>query len=191
MSSLQDLEVLDRERSLALLQRVPVGRLIFTEHALPAVRPADFRWWRGDVVIRIADPAMLAAASGNRVVAFEADELDADPHGGWSVTIVGHAQLITDVSDLIELSGLFSRPQVGGQVETVGMENSAIELGEYALDQVGHRGRHRGSQTQPVIRVDNVDSEDHQLAGHPGQRLTQRTRLRQPDRMRAHHLGGL
>jgi nitroimidazol reductase NimA-like FMN-containing flavoprotein (pyridoxamine 5'-phosphate oxidase superfamily) len=115
MSSLQDLEVLDRERSLALLQRVPVGRLIFTEHALPAVRPADFRWWRGDVVIRIADPAMLAAASGNRVVAFEADELDADPHGGWSVTIVGHAQLITDVSDLIELSGLFSRPQVGAR----------------------------------------------------------------------------
>lgn len=115
MSSLQDLEVLDRERSLELLQRVPMGRLIFTEHALPAVRPADFRWWRGDVLIRIADQAILAAASGNRVVAFEADELDAVPHGGWSVTIVGHAQLITDVQDLIELSELFSRPQVGAR----------------------------------------------------------------------------
>jgi nitroimidazol reductase NimA-like FMN-containing flavoprotein (pyridoxamine 5'-phosphate oxidase superfamily) len=115
MSSLQDLEVLDREPSLELLQRVRVGRLIFTEHALPAVRPADFRWWRGDVVIRIADPAMLAAASGNRVVAFEADELDADAHSGWSVTIVGRAQLIIEVSDLIELAALFSRPEAGAR----------------------------------------------------------------------------
>jgi len=115
MASLQDLDVLGRERSLELLQRVTVGRLIFTEHALPAVRPADFRWWRGDVVIRIADRAILAAASGNRVVAFEADELNADSHCGWSVTIVGHAQLITEVPDLIELSGLFSRPQAGAR----------------------------------------------------------------------------
>lgn len=115
MSSLQDVEVLGRERSLELLRRVSVGRLIFTERALPAVRPADFRWWRGDVVIRIADPAMLAAASGDRVVAFEADELDAGSHCGWSVTIVGRAQLINEVSDLIELSGLFSRPQVSAR----------------------------------------------------------------------------
>jgi nitroimidazol reductase NimA-like FMN-containing flavoprotein (pyridoxamine 5'-phosphate oxidase superfamily) len=115
MSSLQDLEVLDRERSLELLQRVPVGRLIFTEHALPAVRPVEFRCWRGDVVIRIADPVMLAAASGNRVVAFEADEWGPDSHCGWSVTVIGHAQVVTEVPDLIELSGLFSRPQVGAR----------------------------------------------------------------------------
>lgn len=41
--SLQDLEVLDREQSVDLLRRVPVGRLIFIEHALPAVRPVEFR----------------------------------------------------------------------------------------------------------------------------------------------------
>ena len=115
MSSLQDLEVLDREQSVDLLQQVPVGRLIFTEQALPAVRPVEFRWWRGDVVIRIADPAILSAASRNRIVAFETDELDADLHRGWSVTVVGHAQVITEVPDLIELSGLFSRPWIGGR----------------------------------------------------------------------------
>jgi nitroimidazol reductase NimA-like FMN-containing flavoprotein (pyridoxamine 5'-phosphate oxidase superfamily) len=115
MSSLQNLETLNRERSLELLQRVPVGRLIFTEHALPAVQPVDFRWWRGDVVIRISDPVMLAAASSNRVVAFEADELDVDSHCGWSVTVVGRAQVITAVPDLIALSELFARPQVGAR----------------------------------------------------------------------------
>ena len=115
MASLRELEVLDREQCLALLRKVPVGRLIFTEHALPAVQPVDFRWWRGDVVIRIADPAVLAAASGNRIVAFETDELDADLHCGWSVTVVGHTQVITEVPDLIELSGIFSRPRFGGR----------------------------------------------------------------------------
>ena len=115
MESLQEDAVLDREQCLVLLRKVAVGRLVFTEHALPAVQPVDFRWWRGDVVIRIADAALLAAASGNRVVAFETDELDAELRCGWSVTVVGHAQVITDVSDLIELSGVFARPWVGAR----------------------------------------------------------------------------
>jgi nitroimidazol reductase NimA-like FMN-containing flavoprotein (pyridoxamine 5'-phosphate oxidase superfamily) len=115
MTSLREVEVLDREHCLALLREAPVGRLVFTEHALPAVRPVEFRWWRGDVVIRIADPAVLTAASSNRIVAFEADELDAGLRGGWSVTVVGHAQVIIDVPDLVELSAIFSRPSSGGR----------------------------------------------------------------------------
>ncbi len=111
----QELEVLDREHCLALLRTVSLGRLVFTEHALPAVQPVDFRCWRGDVVIRIADPVMLAAVSSNRVVAFETDELDSEMHSGWSVTVVGRAQVITVVPDLVELSGIFSRPSNGGR----------------------------------------------------------------------------
>jgi Pyridoxamine 5'-phosphate oxidase len=115
MASLQDLEVLDREQCLELVRTVSVGRLVFTEHAMPAVQPVDFRWWRGDVVIRITNPVMLAAASGNRVVAFETDELDAEMHSGWSVTVVGHVQAIIAVPDLVELSWIFSRPSIGGR----------------------------------------------------------------------------
>jgi Pyridoxamine 5'-phosphate oxidase len=115
MQAPPELEELDREQCLGLLRKAAVGRLVFTEYALPAVRPVEFRWWRGDVVIRIADPAVLAAASGNRIVAFEADEMDAALRCGWSVTVVGHALVITDVPDLTELSGIFSRPWTGGR----------------------------------------------------------------------------
>ena len=111
----EDLEVLNREHCLELLQTASLGRLVFTEHALPAVQPVDFRWWRGDVVIRIPDPLMLAAASSNRVVAFETDEVDTELHSGWSVTVVGHAEVVTAVPDLVELSGIFSRPSIGGR----------------------------------------------------------------------------
>ena len=88
MSKGQQLDVLNRRQCLDLLQGVRVGRLVFTEDGLPAVQPVNFRMKRDDVVIRVAGGAKLAAANENSVVAFEADELDADLRTGWSVTIV-------------------------------------------------------------------------------------------------------
>lgn len=115
MTSRHELGILERDQCLDLLQTVRVGRVIFTEHALPAVQPVNFRIWHGDIVIRVPEGAKLATPSGNLVVAFESDELDPDLHAGWSVTVVGHAQLITDVGDLVELSGLFLRPWIDGR----------------------------------------------------------------------------
>jgi len=111
----QELEVLDREQCLGLLQTVRVGRLVFTEDALPAVQPVNFGIWRDDVVIRVAGGAKLAAAARNFVVAFEADELDPDLRTGWSVTVVGHAQRITDVDELVAVAGTFVQPWVDGR----------------------------------------------------------------------------
>lgn len=91
MTDRQRLEVLDRERCLGLLETVRVGRLVFTEDALSAVQPVNFRMHQERVVVRVAGGAKLAAATGNTVVAFQADELDRDLRNGWSVTVVGHA----------------------------------------------------------------------------------------------------
>ena len=115
MSKGQELEVLNRRRCLDLLATVRVGRLVFTEDALPAVQPVNFRLWHDDVVIRVAGGPKLAAATQNQVVAFETDELDPDLRTGWSVTVVGHAQRITDVNELVELSGTFLQPWVEGR----------------------------------------------------------------------------
>lgn len=115
MPNTGELDVLNRRQCLDLLQDVRVGRLIFTEDALPAVQPVNFRMWREDVVIRVAGGAKLAAASDNLVVAFEADELDPDLRSGWSVTVVGHAQPITGVEDLVEIAGTFVQPWVQGR----------------------------------------------------------------------------
>lgn len=177
---LQELDVFHRRRWMTLARTVSVGRLIFTEHALPAVHLVEFRWWRDDVVIRLTDSAVLAAVARNRVVAFEADELDADRGSGWSVTVVGRAQVITEVADLIELSTLFSRPSVGGRCDyfvrittekvtgrQVGRnsatdgESSAAELGNDQFDDPGRRGRHRRGQAHAVTGVGDVDGEHH------------------------------
>ncbi|KUH95099.1 pyridoxamine 5'-phosphate oxidase family protein [Mycobacterium neumannii] len=115
MTKGQELETLNRRQCLDLLGGVRVGRLVFTEDALPAVQPVNFRLWHDDVVIRVAGGPKLAAATDNQVVAFQADELDADLRTGWSVTVVGHAEPITDVDELVELSGTFLQPWVDGR----------------------------------------------------------------------------
>lgn len=110
-----ELDVLTRRQCLDLLQRVRVGRLVFTEDALPAVQPVNFRVSHDDIVIRVAGGAKLAAAAEKQVVAFQADELDQDLRTGWSVTIVGHAQPITDVDELVAVAGTFVQPWVDGR----------------------------------------------------------------------------
>lgn len=115
MADGQRLEVLDRQQCLELLHTVRVGRLVFTEGALPAVQPVNFRMHRGNVVFRVAGGEKLAAATSNSVVAFEADELDNDLRTGWSVTVVGRASRIVDVADLVEVAGMWLRPWVEGR----------------------------------------------------------------------------
>lgn len=111
----QELDVLTRRQCLDLLERVRVGRLVFTEDALPAVQPVNFRVWHDDVVIRVAGGPKLAAATDHQVVAFQADELDPDLRTGWSVTVVGHAQPITDIDQMVEVAGTFVQPWVDGR----------------------------------------------------------------------------
>ena len=48
-------------------------------------------------------------------MAFEVDDLDPDLRAGWSVTVVGHADQILDVADLVEVSGIWLQPWVEGR----------------------------------------------------------------------------
>ncbi len=87
---------LDRRESLRLLATVPVGRLIFTVNALPAVRPMNFALVDELILVRTAADSTVARKVDDMIVAFEADELDAAACAGWSVTVTGRAALVRD-----------------------------------------------------------------------------------------------
>jgi hypothetical protein len=87
---------LDRGESLRLLASVPVGRLIFTVGALPAVRVMNFTLAGGLIVVRTVADTTVARQVNGAVVAFEADDLDAATSSGWSVTVTRRATLVTD-----------------------------------------------------------------------------------------------
>jgi nitroimidazol reductase NimA-like FMN-containing flavoprotein (pyridoxamine 5'-phosphate oxidase superfamily) len=92
---------LDRTEALQLLGTVSLGRVVFTQRALPAIRPVNHVIHDGDVIIRShVGAAIVSAASDGVVVAYEADSIDPGQHLGWSVIVTGHARLVTDPDQL-------------------------------------------------------------------------------------------
>jgi uncharacterized protein len=102
------LEQLSRGECLRLMGQVPLGRIVYTRQALPAVELVNFTLDDGDIIIRTDSGGRLAAATRGAVVAFEADTVDTAAHAGWSVTIVGYSRAVTDGAEArhLEQTGL-------------------------------------------------------------------------------------
>jgi hypothetical protein len=108
------LQGLSTGECLTLLASVPVGRIIYTRRALPAVEVVNFALDHGDIVIRTDRSGKLAAAARGAVVAFEADQLDLAGQSGWSVTAVGPSSAVTDPGELARLRAIGLRPWAPG-----------------------------------------------------------------------------
>lgn len=103
LPSLELVEV-SRAECLQLLADERMGRVVFTEGALPAAWPVAYVLDGEEVVFRTARTGRLATATSGRVVAFEVDRVDPDTHTGWSVLGVGAAYEIVDPRRLQELT---------------------------------------------------------------------------------------
>lgn len=91
---------LGRRECLRRLAKVPVGRVVYTRQALPAVLPVNFGLdGEGAVVLRTSAASELVRAIDGAVVAFEADDIDPVRHSGWSVIVTGAAVLVTDPAE--------------------------------------------------------------------------------------------
>ncbi|MFC8348461.1 pyridoxamine 5'-phosphate oxidase family protein [Streptomyces sp. NPDC057280] len=91
---------LPRQECLRLLAEVPVGRIVHTRQALPAVLPVNFTLDSdGAVLLRTAAASELVRAIDGTIVAFEADQVDAVTHSGWSVVVTGAASVVTDPAE--------------------------------------------------------------------------------------------
>ena len=104
------LQRLSRYECLTLMASVPVGRIIYTWRALPAVELVNFALDEGDIVVRTDGGGKLAAATRGAVVAFEADQVDLADQSGWSVTAIGPSREVTDPGELARLRTLGLRP---------------------------------------------------------------------------------
>lgn len=91
---------LERRECLRLMATVPVGRIVYTRRALPAVLPVNFGLdGDGAVLLRTSATSELVRAVDGAVVAFETDDVDADRHSGWSVVVTGPATVVTDPAE--------------------------------------------------------------------------------------------
>jgi nitroimidazol reductase NimA-like FMN-containing flavoprotein (pyridoxamine 5'-phosphate oxidase superfamily) len=109
------LEVLDRADCLALMRSVTLGRVVFTDRALPAIQPVHFVL-DGDAVIMMAPASELASGTDGAVVAFETDAFDPDSRSGWSVTVIGEARVVRAANEIERLSRLPLRSWAPGRL---------------------------------------------------------------------------
>ncbi|HET9169136.1 MAG TPA: pyridoxamine 5'-phosphate oxidase family protein [Actinospica sp.] len=98
---------LTRDEAMRLLGGVSLGRIVFTQDALPTIRPVNHLLDAdGHIVIRTHHGAALtdhtagAGTRGGVVVAYEAEQIDPDTHLGWSVIVTGYARLVRDPDQL-------------------------------------------------------------------------------------------
>ncbi len=136
------LRQLSRDECLQLMASVPVGRVIYTRRALPAVELVNFALDHGDIVIRTDRSGKLAAAARGAVVAFEADCLDPAHQVGWSVTAIGPSQEVTDPDEIARLQ------QIGLRAWAPGVREHFIRISPVIMN-----GRHLRAHGQQCTQL--------------------------------------
>lgn len=110
---------LEREEALQLLASVPYGRVVFTERAMPAIRPVNHLVDETGIIIRTHEgSAVLGRARSKVVVAYEADAIDPVPRSGWSVIATGTAETVSDAEEAAGYRGRL-QPWVAGEMDHV------------------------------------------------------------------------
>jgi nitroimidazol reductase NimA-like FMN-containing flavoprotein (pyridoxamine 5'-phosphate oxidase superfamily) len=116
----QALDLTDAE-CWQLMRNVSLGRIVFTQRAMPAIRPVNHVVDDGKIVIRSHAGAAIvsrAVADGGSVVCYEADDLDPVRHTGWSVIVTGMARLVREPTAIARYQELLE-PWIAGQLDHV------------------------------------------------------------------------
>jgi nitroimidazol reductase NimA-like FMN-containing flavoprotein (pyridoxamine 5'-phosphate oxidase superfamily) len=95
---------LDLADCVELLGSGDVGRVVFSDRALPAVLPFAYVVDRDSVVLRAGAGSRLVRAAEGSVLAFEVDEIGTV--GGWSVVVTGQARCERDAGEHHRLGAL-------------------------------------------------------------------------------------
>lgn len=115
------LQRLSPDECMTLLEGHPsrLGRIAFVDQDYPVVLPVNFRVYRGSVVFRTDPGSKLMAAAMGQKMSFEADDIDARWHEGWSVLIQGSCEEITDPDQLAMLDQMGLDAWAGAEMHTL------------------------------------------------------------------------
>jgi uncharacterized protein len=101
---------LGRAECLRLLAGQAIGRIVFTDAALPAAQPVTYLLDEEEIVFRTGGGGKLAAATRNAVVAFQVDRIDSCTRTGWTVLGVGQAYEVVVPARLADLAERMPAP---------------------------------------------------------------------------------
>lgn len=114
-TDLVELIELDVAECLRLLAGSVIGRVVFSDRALPAAQPVTYLLDGEEVVFATTRGSTLAAAIRGAVVAFQVDDIDPRTRTGWTVLGVGEAYEVTVPERLGELAERLPEPWAEGR----------------------------------------------------------------------------
>ncbi len=104
------------EECLELLSGGVIGRVALSTPVGPRIVPVNYAMFGEAIVFRTAPYSELGTYGWNNELAFEVDHIDYDKHQGWSVIVLGRAELIEDPDELRRIKDSWDpRPWAGGQ----------------------------------------------------------------------------
>ena len=113
------LQALTEEECLEHLARAEVGRIAYTDRALPVITPVTYRMEGNRLLFRTKADGHLLNCVQNTVVAFEVDEIDVEARSGWSVLVTGVAKRLVDKSELVHGAAAAPQPWAGGDRQAI------------------------------------------------------------------------
>jgi hypothetical protein len=114
-AAIVELVELDGAECLRLLTNSEIGRVVYTDAALPAAQPDTYLLAVEEVVFRTGGGGKLAAATRGAVVAFQVDEIDPSSRTGWAVLGVGEAYEVLVPDRLADLATRMPLPWAPGR----------------------------------------------------------------------------
>jgi hypothetical protein len=101
---------LDRAECLRLLESVDIGRVIYTERAMPAAAPVRYILNGAEIFFRTDNMVMAEAAGKGAVFAIQVDQIDPQTHWGWHALGLGRACQVIQPGKLAELNARMPAP---------------------------------------------------------------------------------
>ena len=112
-----------------LLASVPIGRVVFSQYALPAIRVVNHIVDDHEIIVRSHQGAAIvghAAVDGGAVVCYEADDMDPARQTGWSVVVTGVARPVRDPEAWARYSRLLVSWAPGGMDHVIAIEPGIV-----------------------------------------------------------------
>jgi hypothetical protein len=110
---------LSEEQCLDLLAQGEIGRIAYTDRALPVITPVTYAMDGSKVLFRTRADGHLLQCVENTVVAFEVDDFEDVARTGWSVLVTGVARRLVNRSDLVRGAHTAPLPWVGGDRQAI------------------------------------------------------------------------
>lgn len=108
-----------------LLGSVVLGRVVFSHHALPAVRVVRHLVDENAIIVRSPRDDVITG-HGETVVCYEADDMDADRRTGWSVVVTGVARPVREPAAMARYGRLLAACAAGEAGQVIAIEPRLI-----------------------------------------------------------------